>query len=119
MPCVVLKIFRGAPTLTRSATQSQQVLSGAAPTDAGSLFLEGDKKTLECHSVVDEARIRNNTCVLSPETTQGGCIGLQLQGWSEANPRFSKVRTITTGATLFARTWPSTSWAYRGTWTSA
>lgn len=41
------------------------------------MFIEGafdsdsaDKKTLEC-SPIEEAKIRNHTCVLSPETTQG------------------------------------------------
>ncbi|KAL8293576.1 hypothetical protein RQP46_000277 [Phenoliferia psychrophenolica] len=52
---------------------TQQVLNGGiASTDAEDLFLDaGDTKVLECNAVVDEARIRNNTCVLSPETTHG------------------------------------------------
>ncbi|ORY90108.1 Intradiol ring-cleavage dioxygenase [Leucosporidium creatinivorum] len=56
---------------------AQQALGGAAPTDASTMFIEGafdndsaDKKTLEC-SPIEEAKIRNHTCVLSPETTQG------------------------------------------------
>ncbi|KAK4702705.1 hypothetical protein P7C70_g3517, partial [Phenoliferia sp. Uapishka_3] len=59
--------------------QAQQVLSGQAPTDASTLFLEeafaipekGETKNLECKEAVVEPKIRNNTCVLSPETTQG------------------------------------------------
>lgn len=37
----------------------------------GAFDLDGSPKTLECTPSVAEARIRNNTCVLSPETTQG------------------------------------------------
>ncbi|BGP12245.1 hypothetical protein JCM10213_000062 [Rhodosporidiobolus nylandii] len=58
---------------------SQQVLSGSAPTDAQDMFLEGafesaqgkDQPTYGCSPMESEAKIRNHTCVLAPELTEG------------------------------------------------
>lgn len=59
-------------------TAAQQAL-GASPTEASSMFIgegafdelqSGDKMSLEC-SKMEEMKIRNHTCVLAPETTQG------------------------------------------------
>ncbi|KAK4057717.1 hypothetical protein OIO90_001365 [Microbotryomycetes sp. JL221] len=55
----------------------QQVL-GQAPTDAATMFLadafeqgNDERKLLSCGQAEEEARIRNNTCVLTPVVTQG------------------------------------------------
>ncbi|GAA5986955.1 hypothetical protein JCM11641_002266 [Rhodosporidiobolus odoratus] len=58
---------------------AQQVLSGAAPTDAQDMFLDGAFETaqdngeqlLGCSPLEHEARMRNHSCVLAPELTEG------------------------------------------------
>ncbi|KAM0752806.1 aromatic compound dioxygenase [Meredithblackwellia eburnea MCA 4105] len=57
----------------------QQVLGHAHPTDASTMFVgealnleQGETTALACKQTDDfVAKIKNNTCVLSPETTQG------------------------------------------------
>ncbi|GAA6040990.1 hypothetical protein JCM8097_000527 [Rhodosporidiobolus ruineniae] len=57
---------------------AQQVLSGGAPTDAQDLFLDGAFETAQengqlygCTPQIEEAKIRNHSCVLAPELTEG------------------------------------------------
>ncbi|GAA6018653.1 hypothetical protein JCM10207_008996 [Rhodosporidiobolus poonsookiae] len=58
---------------------AQQVLGGAAPTDAQDMFLDGafetaqkeGKQLLSCETVDVEPKMRNHSCVLAPELTEG------------------------------------------------
>ncbi|ORY90130.1 Intradiol ring-cleavage dioxygenase [Leucosporidium creatinivorum] len=56
----------------------QEQLGGIPSTDASTMFLEGAfeqdgsaQKTLECSPAEDEARMRNHSCTLTPQVTQG------------------------------------------------
>ncbi|KAL8286217.1 hypothetical protein RQP46_004705 [Phenoliferia psychrophenolica] len=65
-----------AKHLAERKRAAQVALGGRPSTDASTMFLESafetsqDRPTLECTSA-QEAKIRNHTCVLSPEVTQG------------------------------------------------
>lgn len=59
-------------------SQSNQQILGSAPTDAATMFIQeafeqgqDGQKLLGCSPLEEEAKIRNHTCVLAPEVTQG------------------------------------------------
>ncbi|GAA5858366.1 hypothetical protein JCM8547_004666 [Rhodosporidiobolus lusitaniae] len=77
------KMYACAPKIAAYQAQrkraNQQVLAGGAPTDAQDMFLDGAFETaqengeqlMSCQPVDSEPRMRNHTCVLAPELTEG------------------------------------------------
>ncbi|GAA5907215.1 hypothetical protein JCM5296_004987 [Sporobolomyces johnsonii] len=77
------KMFACAPQIAKYQAQrkraSQEYLAGGAPTTAQEMFLDGAFETAQengetlmaCSPIEEEAKIRNHTCVLAPEVTEG------------------------------------------------
>lgn len=69
----------GSESLTMLGSHLQKLMQqlGRGPTDASSMFLdgafeqEGQQKLLDCAPLHEEVEIKNKSCTLTPQVTQG------------------------------------------------